>query len=304
MDYVLEEMKLNELRKTMELVKRVFDEFEAPYYTEEGIENFYKFANYDNIKQQLNKVIRIFIVKHNEEIIGMIGIRNYSHIVLLFVDKNYHRKGIATKLLKKAKSFCRENNKNIDYMTVNSSPYGIDFYHATGFEDTDIEKEVDGIRFTPMRLYMYSFRKYEEKDFEYLYQTKKDCFKWYVEKLYGEWNDNFQIEFFRNYINKELDNINVIVYQNREIGIFTNKINEDNKSVIELFYIDKKFQGRGIGKEILEEQLEKDKQNGRDTILQVFKENPARFLYKKVGFEVYDETESHYKMIRKLRNDI
>lgn len=80
MNYVLEEIKLNELRKTMELVKRVFDEFEAPYYTEEGIENFYKFANYDNIKQQLNKVIRIFIVKHNEEIIGMIGIRNYSHI--------------------------------------------------------------------------------------------------------------------------------------------------------------------------------------------------------------------------------
>ena len=38
MDYVLEEMKLNELRKTMELVKRVFDEFEAPYYTKEGVE--------------------------------------------------------------------------------------------------------------------------------------------------------------------------------------------------------------------------------------------------------------------------
>ena len=301
MDYVLEEMKLNELRKTMELVKRVFDEFEAPYYTKEGVENFYKFANYDNIKQQLNKGIIIFIVRHNEKIIGMIGIRDYSHIVLLFVDKNYHRKGIATRLLEKAKSCCRQNNKDIEFITVNSSPYGINFYHATGFEDTDVEIEVDGIRFTPMKLDMYSFKKYEEKDFEYLYKTKKDCFKWYVEKLYGEWNDEFQIEFFRNYINKELNNINVIVYQNREIGIFTNKINEDNKSVIELFYIDKKFQGRGLGKEILEEQLEKDRENGRDTILQVFKENPARFLYKKVGFEVYDETESHYKMIRRLK---
>ena len=35
--------------------------------------------------------------------------------------------------------------------------------------------------------------------------------------------------------------------------------------------------------------------------LQVFKENPARFLYKKVGFEIYDETKTHYKMIRKLK---
>lgn len=152
MKYLLEEMKFNELRETIELVKRVFDEFEAPYYTQEGIENFYKFANYDNIKQQLNKTIRIFIVKYNEEIIGMIGIRDYSHIVLLFVDKRYHRRGIATRLLKRAKFYCKENNKNIESITVNSSPYGIKFYHATGFEDTDTEQEIDGIKFTPMKL--------------------------------------------------------------------------------------------------------------------------------------------------------
>jgi hypothetical protein len=29
--------------------------------------------------------------------------------------------------------------------------------------------------------------------------------------------------------------------------------------------------------------------------LQVFKENPARFLYQKVGFEIYEETTSHLK---------
>ena len=41
--------------------------------------------------------------------------------------------------------------------------------------------------------------------------------------------------------------------------------------------------------------------NNRNTILQVFKENPARFLYKKVGFEVYEETQTHYKMRRKVK---
>lgn len=301
MGYLFKEMELNELEKTMELVKKVFDEFEAPYYSKEGIVNFYKFANYDNIEKQLNKSIHIFIVKNRNEIIGMIGIKDYSHIALLFVDKRYHRKGIATKLLNMAKSYCREKNKNIECITVNSSPYGVKFYHATGFIDTDLEKEIDGIRFTPMKLEIYNFKKYEQQDFDHLYKIKKDCFKWYVQKLYGEWNDDFQIEFFRDYINKELENINVIVYKNEKIGIFTNKINDDNKSVIELFYIDKKFQGRGIGKEILMEQLEKDRQNGRNTILRVFKENPARSLYEKVGFEIYDETKSHYKMIRKLK---
>ena len=33
MKSLLKEMKINELEETMKLVKRVFDEFEAPYYT-------------------------------------------------------------------------------------------------------------------------------------------------------------------------------------------------------------------------------------------------------------------------------
>lgn len=40
-----------------------------------------------------------------------------------------------------------------------------------------------------------------------------------------------------------------------------------------------------------------------DTVLQVFKENPAKKLYEKTGFEVYDETKTHYKMIRKIKGE-
>jgi predicted GNAT family N-acyltransferase len=36
-------------------------------------------------------------------------------------------------------------------ITVNSSPYGVPFYHALGFEDSDKEQTVNGIRFTPMK---------------------------------------------------------------------------------------------------------------------------------------------------------
>lgn len=152
MYYILKEIKIKELKETMELVKRVFDEFEAPYYTKEGIENFYKFANYNNIKKQLNRNMQIYVTKDKNKIVGMIAIRNNSHIALLFVDKKYHRKGIATELLNKSISYCMQNNKNLRHITVNSSPYGIEFYHATGFEDTDVKQEMDGIIFTPMKL--------------------------------------------------------------------------------------------------------------------------------------------------------
>ena len=300
MKYKLDEMKLEELEETLELVKKVFNEFEVPDYTTEGVENFYKFANYNNIKEQLSQNMKIIVAKEEKQIIGMIAFRDYSHISMLFVDKNYHRQGIATELVKIAKLCCRNNNKSLSCITVNSSPYAVKFYCKLGFENTNSEQIVDGIKFTPMKLDIYNFKKYEEKDFDYLYKTKKDCFKWYVEKLYGDWDDEIQIKFFKDEIN--IENTNVITYKNNTIGIFTNYIGDNNESVIGLFYIDKKYQGKGIGTEILEEQLIKDKKNKRDTILKVYKKNPARFLYQKVGFETYDETSTHYLMKRKFKD--
>ena len=146
----------------------------------------------------------------------------------------------------------------------------------------------------------YYFEKYKEEYFKVLYEMKKDNFKWYVEKLYG-WDEETQTQFQKDFIEEHRNDINVIKVDNEIIGVFTNYINENNESVISLFYIDKKYQRQGIGTEILQKQLEIDRNNNRNTILQVFKENPARFLYKKVGFEVYEETQTHYKMRRKVK---
>lgn len=149
----------------------------------------------------------------------------------------------------------------------------------------------------------YGFKKFEEKDFDYLYQTKKECFKWYVEKVFGEWNEEIQIKFFRDEMTRRPDAVKVITHNGNPMGIFTNYIDNENNSFIELFYIDKKYRGRGIGTEILKEQLEEDRINLRDTILRVFKDNPARFLYQKLGFEIYEETETHYNMIHKIKKE-
>ena len=143
----------------------------------------------------------------------------------------------------------------------------------------------------------YCFEKYKEEYFKDLYEIKKDNFKWYVEKIYG-WD-----EFQKDFIEEHRNDINVIKVDNEIIGVFTNYINENNESVISLFYIDKKYQRQGIGTEILQKQLEIDRNNNRNTILQVFKENPARFLYQKVGFEAYEETQTHYKMRRNYKKE-
>ncbi|MBP3463566.1 MAG: GNAT family N-acetyltransferase [Clostridia bacterium] len=152
MEYECREMNLNELEETMELVKKVFDEFEAPEYSDEGIKNFYKFANVENIKKLLKENLKIVIVKDYSKIIGMLAIRDNSHIGMLFVDKAYHRKGIAKYLIRYAKGLYGMNNTDI---TVNSSPYAVEIYKRMGFEILSNEKETDGIRFIPMVLKKY-----------------------------------------------------------------------------------------------------------------------------------------------------
>ena len=291
-----EEMKEEELKETLELVKRVFDEFEAPDYTGEGVTNFYKFIAYDSILEQLKNNFKIFVAKVEDKIIGMVCIRDCSHIAMLFVDKKYHKKGIGTELMNIAKNYCKEKNGDNYKITVNSAPFAIDFYHKIGFKDTGKEQTVDGIRFLPMQISIYKFKEYGDEYFDYLYQTKKECFKWYVEKIYGPWEDEFQVEFFKNFIREKRNYIKIIIYNDRPIGMFTNYINEDGNDFIDLFYIDKEYQGSRIGTQILNEQLLADKKSNVDTVLQVFKENPAKKLYEKVGFEVYDETNTHYKV--------
>ena len=72
--------------------------------------------------------------------------RSKKHICFFFVDGKYHRQGIGTRLFKAV----RQEYPN-QTITLNSSPYGVPFYHALGFTDTDKEQTVNGIQFTPMR---------------------------------------------------------------------------------------------------------------------------------------------------------
>ena len=103
----------------------------------------------------------------------------------------------------------------------------------------------------------YRFEEYKEEYFNILYEMKKDTFKWYVEKLYG-WDEEKQIEFHKDFIEKHRNYIRVIKLGDEIIGVFTNYIDENNESVISLFYIDKKYQRQGIGTDILKKQIEID----------------------------------------------
>ena len=133
----------DEISAALDLAWRVFSEYESPDYSEEGIEEFRKCLH----DEEYLAGIEYYGAFDAEKLVGTIGIRpDRKHICFFFVDGKYHRQGIGTRLFRSVLQDYPEQT-----ITVNSSPYGVPFYHALGFEDSDKEQTVNGIRFTPMK---------------------------------------------------------------------------------------------------------------------------------------------------------
>lgn len=120
----------------------VFQAYEAPDYTQEGVDEFYRSIH----DEKYLSMLTMFGAFLNEQLVGIIATRSEgTHIALLFVDGKHHRQGIGKKLLQRILE-CSDTKK----LTVNSSPYAVPIYHKLGFVDTGREQTVSGLRFTPM----------------------------------------------------------------------------------------------------------------------------------------------------------
>lgn len=144
------EMKQGEETDVVDLVLNVFTEFVAPHFSTEGVLEFKKFVNEPAIHERLQSGNPIIVAILKNDIIGVIEMRDHSHIALFFVEKAYQKKGVAKKLLCEAIKICRERNPDIQKITVNSSPNAYAAYQNFGFKGEDVVKTVNGIRFIPM----------------------------------------------------------------------------------------------------------------------------------------------------------
>lgn len=150
-NYTVKKLDIADLDDALNLVLRVFLEFEAPAYCEAGVNEFRSFIEYNSIKAKLTaNEFKMWCCLDKSKIIGVIAVRPPLHISLLFVDKKYHNRGIARSMLREVISYYKTNGKYHE-ITVNSSPYAAEVYHKFGFKDTDTEQTVNGIRFIPMK---------------------------------------------------------------------------------------------------------------------------------------------------------
>lgn len=152
MDYTTRCLHAEDLEQALSLTWKTFLEFEAPDYSSEGVASF-KRDIIDNptfseaCKQGTNQMWGAF---SGNDLVGLMVLRNENHICLAFVDKDHQRKGIGSTLFSLLVQHVKTHNPSAEQLTVNSSPYGIPFYHKLGFVDLGKEQTLEGIRFTAM----------------------------------------------------------------------------------------------------------------------------------------------------------
>ena len=134
------------------MVLRSFNEFVAPGYSQEGRNEFKRYVNPEAIRERLLHGNWVTLALVEDSIIGLMEVRSNNHIALLFVDKTWHRQGVARKLVELCLERCKQNNNDLKAIEVNSSPFAVPIYERLGFTKTNNEQIENGIRYTPMKL--------------------------------------------------------------------------------------------------------------------------------------------------------
>lgn len=138
----IRELEKGEIESALKLALAVFDKFEVPDYSEQGVKEFYK-SIHD--PEYLN-MLRVYGAFDGNGIVGTIATRsNGNHIALFFVSEKYQQHGIGKALFTRV---CHDNVSG--KITVNSSPFAVPVYHYLGFTDMDTEQVTNGLRYTPM----------------------------------------------------------------------------------------------------------------------------------------------------------
>lgn len=139
-----------EWQDAMALAWKTFLRFEADVYSPEGVKNFENFITDSTLYRMfVMGAYQMFVAVEHSRLVGMITLRDTTHISLLFVDEAYHRQGIGRGLIGYLADYLR-TEVGAERVTVNSSPYGVGFYHKMGFRDIRPEETKDGIIYTPM----------------------------------------------------------------------------------------------------------------------------------------------------------
>ncbi len=132
-----------------------------------------------------------------------------------------------------------------------------------------------------------------EDDYLFVHDLHRENMISYIDQYWGGWNS----EIFQRDFNPS--STWIILFDGKKAGFFV--LHQSKKAHIANIQILPDYQMKGIGSRILNHCESISIKNGFNGLyLEVFITNPAKALYERYGFETYEETESHFKMMKLL----
>lgn len=129
-DYMISEMKLEDLNKIKDILETDFDEF----------------WNYETLKDELESDFsKYFIAKQNDEIVGFAGLKiivDEADLMNIVTKKCYRHSGIASKIMNNLINYCKLKRIKCITLEVNvQNSIAINFYKKYNFKEVGLRKK-------------------------------------------------------------------------------------------------------------------------------------------------------------------
>ncbi len=152
MGYTIRPARIEEWDEAIHLIWKVFVQYNAKDYPKEGADSFAEFITDETLHRMfIIGEYKMFLIIINGTIIGVITLRDQTHISLLFVEGGYHCKGMGKMMIDYMKEYVQYAYQST-HLTVNAAPSAIKFYEHVGFVHTRNPFVQKGILVAPMQL--------------------------------------------------------------------------------------------------------------------------------------------------------
>ena len=147
----IREAILDDSENISNLVYGLSAKYIAHEFTLDGAETLLNSMKSDAIEKYIQSGYRYHVAEIDGRVVGVVGVRDNSHLYHLFVAEAYQHQGIARKLWQVALEACLCKG-NPGKFTVNSSKYALPVYQKLGFVTQSEPEEKNGVVSIPMKL--------------------------------------------------------------------------------------------------------------------------------------------------------
>lgn len=132
------------------LIIPLVKKFIAPEFSPVGQRNLLTSMEPAAIRGFFEAGYRYHVAEIGGQIVGVVGIRDNSHVHHLFVAEDFQRRGIARRLREVARKECLAAG-NPRRFTVYSSRYALKVYRRLGFVEAGLPETKDEVTTVPMK---------------------------------------------------------------------------------------------------------------------------------------------------------